>query len=199
MQRVSKFATRIQIDISDGIFAPNQTINLAQVYWSDKLVVDLHMMVNRPDDYLHEYIALSPNMVIIHAEANEGALNKYDLSNHLHQLGIKFGLGLLGPTSVQSNRELIELADHVLIFTGNLGHYGGQMDMKILEKIKEVKNIKPSIEIGIDGGVNQKTALKALEAGADVLNVGGFIQQSANPQGAYAILQRIAQEYIHQD
>jgi ribulose-phosphate 3-epimerase len=64
--------------------------------------------------------------------------------------------------------------------------------MKQTEKISELLDINPNLEIGWDGGINDKNVTELIKAGVDVLNAGGFIQKSTNPANAYAILQQIA-------
>lgn len=193
IQRISPFASRVQIDIADGNFTSNKTVNLAQVYWPEGVQADLHMMVQNPDELEHDYISLAPNLVIVHAEALDGAKSKVELFSQLKAVGIKTGLALLPESQPADFEDLIKLADHVLIFTGQLGHYGGQLDERQLPKIEAAKAIKPGIEVGVDGGINDQNAAFVLRAGADVLNVGGFIQKSDDPGAAYATIERIIQ------
>lgn len=193
IQRVSSFASRVQIDIADGKFASNRTVNLAQVYWPEVMQADLHMMVQKPDELEHDFIALAPNLVIVHAEARDGAKNKGELFSQLKAVGIRTGLALLPESQPADFEDLIKLADHVLVFTGQLGHYGGQLDERQLPKIETVKAIHPGIEVGVDGGINDQNAALVLHAGADVLNVGGFIQKSDDPGAAYATIEKIIQ------
>lgn len=192
LERVSGFARRVQIDISDGQFSDNTTVNLAQISWPQDLIVDLHMMVQQPDELEHDFIALSPNLVIVHAEAKDGQKDKIKLFEELKGVHIKAGLALLPESSPADFVQLIGLADHVLIFAGQLGHYGGRLDEAQLAKIAQVKAIKPGLEVGVDGGINADNAAKVVAAGADVLNVGGAIQHADNPENAYATIERIA-------
>jgi pentose-5-phosphate-3-epimerase len=82
-----------------------------------------------------------------------------------------------------------------LIFSGNLGYQGGSVaDMQLLEKVDLLKKHKPNLEIGWDGGVNDQNVAELVLADVDVLNVGGFLQTSANPVATYHALSRIADE-----
>ena len=81
-------------------------------------------------------------------------------------------------------------ADHVMIFSGDLGHYGGTASMMQLEKARLVRAIKPNVEIGWDGGVSVDNAYTLTQGGIDVLNVGGAIANSDNPAGVYAKLEQ---------
>ncbi len=73
MSRVAPFATRVHIDFSDGVFSPVRLVNLAQAYWPDGMLADLHLMYNDPSRYIETAISLHPELVIIQAEA-EGDL-----------------------------------------------------------------------------------------------------------------------------
>ena len=70
-----QFAERIHIDVSDGQFAPSKTLNLNQLYWpwndNGGLKIDLHLMMERPIDWLDQLVSLSPDRIIIHAESDQ--------------------------------------------------------------------------------------------------------------------------------
>jgi ribulose-phosphate 3-epimerase len=188
MQRVEPFATRIHVDITDGDFAPHKLVNFDQVWWRGNRTIDLHIMHRYPLDHAEIILAMSPRLVIVHAEAEGNLMNFID---HLHRHGIEVGLALLPRTKVEDVAPALAVIDHVLIFSGNLGYHGGQADLDLLGKARKVRELNPKIEIGWDGGVNDQNAREIAEAGVDVLNVGGFIQGSENPQKAYATLKAL--------
>ena len=103
----------------------------------------------------------------------------------LHKEGIKAGLALLPETPVSNVEQILHSFDHMLIFSGNLGFFGGEADMSLTAKAKEAKEHHPELEVGWDGGINPGNARQLAEAGVDVLNVGGFIQNSENPLASY--------------
>jgi ribulose-phosphate 3-epimerase len=191
IERLKPFASRIHIDLMDGDFAPTHSINPVQVWWPEGITADIHIMFRRPLEHTETLIALGPNMVIIHAEA-EGDL--IGMMRHLQKLGIQAGVSLLKDTTVESAKELIEVADHVLLFSGDLGHFGGHVDMKVLDKVPKVKAINADIEIGWDGGASVENVADLAEGGVDIINVGGAIQRASNPEEAYAKLVAKIQE-----
>ena len=191
LERIEGFAKRIQIDLTDGEFAPTHTISPVQAYWSDGVTIDMHIMFKEPAEHIEQLIDTKPSMIILHAEAKGELL---DMFNEIGAAGIKSGLALLKETAAESAEQLIREVDHVLIFSGDLGKFGGEADLGLFEKIKRVKEMNGGAEIGWDGGVNDKNVLDLARAGVDVLNVGGFIQKAENPQDAYDILNSI----IHQ-
>ena len=80
-----------------------------------------------------------------------------------------------------------------MIFSGELGTFGGHADMDLTSKIDQIRSINPKIEIGWDGGVNEHNAGQLAQAGVDVLNVGGFLQRAEHPDSAYARLESLVQ------
>ena len=84
-------------------------------------------------------------------------------------------------------------SDQVLVFSGNLGYHGGEADLGLLEKVKKIWQHHPECEIAWDGGINDQNVQQLVDAGVSVLNVGGFVQQSADPEAAYAKLKAAAE------
>ncbi|MCL1877146.1 hypothetical protein FWF74_03900 [Candidatus Saccharibacteria bacterium] len=180
-----EFAPRIHIDIADGDFAPSRTVNLNQLYWDDDKVVDLHLMVRRPAEWLHQVVALAPNLVVLHVESDDANENLPKIAAHLGKFGIKFGIAILPETTVESVQNLIEIADYVLVFGGHLGYQGGTADLMQLSKAMQIRTINPDIEIAWDGGANADNITEIARAGIDVINVGSAIMESDEPEKAY--------------
>jgi len=188
MERLEPFAHRLHIDLADGDFAPRRLLSFDKIWWRGDRTIDIHVMYRYPVDHAEIILALNPRLVIVHAEA-EGNLANF--ADHLHQHGIEFGAALLQPTKVEVIEPLLEHLDHVLVFSGNLGYQGGsEVDENLFKKVTAIRHLKPTVEIGWDGGVNDRNAKAIAEAGADVLNVGGFIQNASDPAAAYAALRQ---------
>lgn len=185
IERIHPFAERIHIDISDGEFAPNFTVGAAQIWWPQEWTVDIHAMVARPSEHLETLVSLKPHMIIFHAEASEDIV---PVLQHVKKFGIKAGVALLRSTVPNVVGGAIEIADHVMIFSGELGKYGGTASMMQLEKVRLIKGINASVEIGWDGGVTVENAYSLSQGGVEVLNVGGTIAKAAEPQTVYATL-----------
>ena len=185
VERLHPFAKRVHIDLMDGQFTPNQSVGVNQLWWPQEWVVDVHAMVLRPSQYVAALIQLRPSTVIFHAEADE------DLLPTLQQLkaaGIKAGVALLKPTVPGTVKPYIEAADHVLVFSGNLGHYGGTASLMQLEKVRLIRTIHPAVEIGWDGGANVENAFSLVQGGVDVVNCGGSINTAEDPAQAFKLI-----------
>jgi ribulose-phosphate 3-epimerase len=190
-ERIEDFAKRIQIDLTDGDFAETKTLPLEQLWWNDSDKIDLHLMYRDPSSRIDDLIRLNPHLVIVHAEADGQFIEMAQLL-HLHD--IKAGVALLKDTTPDKIRPALEYIDHVLIFSGDLGKFGGQADLALLDKVHILKSWKPEIEIGWDGGVNDRNAAALADGGVDVLNAGGFIQKSDSPKKAYAKLKVLVEK-----
>ena len=187
VDRITGFAERVHIDISDGEFAPTLTVSIPELWAPEGWMVDIHAMVDKLDEYIPKLIALRPNMIIVHAEA------KGDVQTTLTQIrqaGINAGLALLRSTVPRTVEEMIKLADHVMIFSGELGRFGGNASLMQLEKIRFIKSINPGVEIGWDGGVSIDNAYSLVQGGVNVLNVGGVIQKASDPHAIFSKLQQ---------
>ena len=185
VERLHGVGDRVHIDISDGEFAPSLTLGASQIWWPQEWSADIHAMVARPSEHLQALISLRPHMIIFHVETTE---NIVPILQQIKQAGIKAGLALLKTTVPSMVSQAINESDHVMIFTGNLGHYGGEASLMQLEKARLIRMIKPDIEIGWDGGANADNAYSLAQGGVDVVNVGGAFVQAASPADLYAKL-----------
>lgn len=190
INNVKPFAKRLHIDVADGVFEDQKSVGLTQVYDIDGVPFDLHLMMVHPESQIENIIALQPQLVIVHFEA---PFNREAFFKELRQLEIKVGLAVKVETTIDQVKDVLETVDHLVVFTGRLGHNGGEFRADCLEKIAQARAINPNLEIAVDGGLNQETARLAVEAGADLLDVGSFIQDSADPEIAYIAVEAIAE------
>lgn len=184
LELATSLSKRVHIDICDGQFADNQTLGLAQIHFVG-LEVDLHLMVKDVTSHIETALSLHPTLIIFHAES-EGDI--VTAMKHCQELDVKAGIALLPQTSVEATKPFIEIADHVLIFTGHLGHNGGQFQAEPLSKIAEVRHLNGHAEIGVDGGITDVVAEQIVGQGADVLFVGAYLQSSPTPEQAFDII-----------
>lgn len=181
--RLHGLVDRVHIDVTDGEFAPSQTVHETQVWWPKEWKADIHMMVSRPSEHLATILQMNPNMVIFHAECEEDLVPIFKKLKE--ETLIKPGLALLRSTVPETCTEAIKEAEHVLIFSGNLGEMGGKASTMQLEKIRLIKAINSNVEIGWDGGANLSNVFNLTQSGVDVVNVGGAIAFSPDPEHVY--------------
>lgn len=187
LDRIVPFAGRIHLDFMDGGFAPTVSPPVSAAWWPRKVQADLHIMYRHPMVALDDVIAHHPHLVVVHAEAEDIP----SFVHHVHEERIKVGIALLPDTPVDALSQYLPIIDHVLVFSGNLGHHGGTADLGLLAKVGAIKALKPSLEIGWDGGINDSNIRALADGGVDVLNTGAAIQKSDNPQSAYNDLKNL--------
>lgn len=177
MAKFSQFSKRVQVDASDGSFAPTTLVPIADIRAPEGVTIDLHVMSARPSEHLSDILSLKPRLCILHAEVDD---DLEGLFTQLRSAGIKVGLAMIKTTFPGRVASLIQSADHVMIFAGELGSQGGTIDMMQIEKVPLIRAIRSDIEIGWDGGANLSNVRALAHAGIDVINVGSAITQAAD-------------------
>lgn len=177
-ERINTFTRRVQIDVTDGIFAPSETLDVTNIWWPKNWDADLHLLAEKPSEHLDTILKLGPSLCILHAEAQEDLLPIFE---KLKERGIKTGVALLPSTYPGNIKPYIDAADHVLIFAGHLGKQGGTADLMQMEKVALIRNMKPEVEIGWDGGANMSNIRALAHADLDVINVGSALSRVENP------------------
>jgi ribulose-phosphate 3-epimerase len=174
------------IDVMDGRFVPNISFGQPVVKAMGKHAkkpLDVHLMIEEPERYVHEFRDAGAEVITVHAEA----------CKHLHrnitqikELGVKAGVALNPHTPLAAIEEIIEIADLILIMSVNPG-FGGQKfiynaipKIRRLRQIIDEKNAKCLIEI--DGGVGLHNAEAIVNAGCDVLVAGTSVFGDPNPK-----------------
>jgi ribulose-phosphate 3-epimerase len=191
VKKIANLGKRIQIDLTDGKFAPTKTVAPQAAWWPAGFMADIHLMFKDPLPAAKSLTSKEPNMIIAHAESDGNFDKLHELCRHLN---IKLGLALLPATPPELIDSAVKQIDHVLIFSGDLGSFGGHADLGLLDKVVYLKSKNPDLEIGWDGGINDRNISQLVFGGVDVLNVGGYIQNADDPEKAYNSLFRIADE-----
>jgi ribulose-phosphate 3-epimerase len=191
MKKVAGFAQRIQIDLTDGEFAKSPTVSPKDAWWPVGVLADFHLMYKHPDKAVDVTLEHQPHMVIVHSEADG---NFESFATRCHHRSVKVGVAVLQRTPIETILPALHSIDHVLIFSGDLGNFGGHANLDLLKKVEILRQHRPDIEIGWDGGINDQNLARLAAGGVDVLNVGGYLQNSPDTEKAYIRLQRIADE-----
>jgi ribulose-phosphate 3-epimerase len=166
----------IHLDVMDGKFVPPLTFGhkaVEDMRPHSRGVFDVHLMVCEPQNLIDDFARAGADYITFHVEA---VVHAHRLLGAIHDLGKKAGLSIVPSTPVLMLENLLDLADLVLVMTVNPG-YGGQALIPIcLEKVSLLKSIREqkglNFLIAVDGGINEKTAALAREAGADVMVAG---------------------------
>ena len=172
-------AEYIHFDVMDGDFVPNLTFGpkfISNVRKFSNKVFDVHLMINRVEKFLDDYIRAGSDIITFHIEINE------DIENIIKKIkakGIKCGLAIKPKTSWSKIQPYLQHIDQVIIMTVEPG-FGGQEFMN--DQVNKIKNISNYIKLNnlrvgieIDGGINFETGKTCVEAGANILVAGSFL------------------------
>lgn len=159
---------RVHVDIGDGLFSDLLSISPADLQELDltDLSMDLHLLVDDPTEYIEECIALNPARLISQIE-RMGSQARYLETVRAYGTDTLGGLALKIETPLEAiEPEALELASAIILLEIPPGTSGSQFDMRVLPKIKELRNIYRG-QIIVDGGINPETYKLVMKAGAD--------------------------------
>lgn len=191
----SSNADWFHIDIMDGVFVPNISFGLpvmAAMAKHAKKPLDVHLMIANPDQYIADFKKAGADWLTVH----------YEACPHLHRTiqgikaeGMKAGVALNPHTPVSVLEEVINDLDLVLIMSVNPGFGGQKFIEKAVDKVAKLKALivatGASTLIEVDGGVNDETGARLVEAGADALVAGSYVFKSENPTHTIDILKAL--------
>lgn len=169
----------LHIDVMDGHFVPNISFGstvMKSLLKKTQLPFDVHLMIERPDDYLVEFVTEQTEFIVVHEEACTH-LNR--TVNHIKSLGVKAGVALNPSTSLRTLDYMFDEIDLVLVMSVNPG-FGGQKfinsaigKIEALDSIKKAHNL--NFEIQVDGGIGVENVEKVVKAGATIIVAGSAI------------------------
>lgn len=181
----SSDAQWIHVDVMDGVFVPNISFGfpvLEVIRKHTDKVLDVHLMIENPDNYLVHFKNSGADLLTVHVESCRH-LNR--TISAIKELGMKVGVALNPHTPVSTLEEVIQDLDLVLIMSVNPGFGGQKFIYSSIEKVKKLAQLiqekKSNAIIEVDGGVNLETGLELKKAGAQALVAGSFVFGSKNP------------------
>lgn len=185
---VASAASLVQLDVSDGVFTQKATWGEPERIAELGTDVEVHLMVQRPEEILPLWADSGAKRIYIHYEATQ---QHQECLSVIRGAGMEAGLALLPETSADVVAPLIDSVDALLIFSGSLGEYGGAFQQEpTLSKISTLRGAYPQLTIEVDGGMNPDTAKLVVGAGANAVVSGSFIFGGADPVAAIEELQR---------
>ena len=184
---------RVQIDVMDGRFVPNITfgpIALRSLRPLTRMVLEAHLMVTPPEDFIEAFAEAGADTIIVHQEATP---HLHRVLEQIAHLGKKAGVALNPSTPASTLSEVLEMVQLILVMTVNPGFGGQEFIHGTLPKIRQVRNAlverRLECEVEVDGGINEQTIRLAAEAGADVMVAGSSVYDA--PDGAAAAIARL--------
>jgi len=186
MKAIEDCADYIHFDIMDGKFVPPDTIGAEETAMiKTKVPKDVHLMVLEPIQYIDEFVDAGASIITVHVEACKGVKKTLE---YIRKKKIHPAISLKPKTPLASIMPYIDMVDMVLVMSVEPGWPRQKFMPEVLEKVRKLRKIKPNLDIEIDGGINDKTARLAVQAGANVIVSGSFIFDSENPKKAVSML-----------
>ena len=177
-------ADMIHVDVMDGHFVPNLTMGppiIKNLRKFTKLPFDVHLMISPVHKYIQDYADAGANIITIHPEATE---NLKDSIKHIKELGKKVGVSLNPETKTDIVMKFLTEIDLILIMSVHPGFGGQKFIPEVINKIKELNNIKTKknikFDIEVDGGIDFNNAKLVVDAGANILVSGTTIFKNNN-------------------
>ncbi|TDX49204.1 ribulose-phosphate 3-epimerase [Orenia marismortui] len=182
-------AEYLHIDVMDGHFVPNITIGplvLNSIQDKTDQILDVHLMIENPDQYIPEFAKAGADIISVHIEA----------CPHLHRTvqnikanGVKAAVALNPATPLTAIEYILDELDMVLIMTVNPGFGGQSFILEMLPKIKELREMIEKrgldIDIQVDGGIKPgTTSIDVINAGANILVAGSAVFGAENREEA---------------
>ena len=171
----------LHVDIMDGHFVPNLTLGppvLQSLKGKVRLPMDVHLMVERPSDYIADFALAGATFLTVHAEVDP---HLHRTLQAIREKGMKAGVALNPSTPISAVEMVLDDVDLLLVMTVNPGFGGQKFIPSMLGKIKmasEMVNGR-NIILEVDGGVGPETAPACVEAGARALVAGNAVFRGA--------------------
>jgi len=192
VHQAESFTDYVQIDIMDGHFVPSRSVTWEDIAsLSINIKWEAHLMVTRPEEYLEGFKQAGAGKIIFHHEATT---SPQQVISQIRNLGLDVGLAINPETPVSAIAPYIKQVDGVLLLTVTPGFYGSKFIPEVMDKVAELRNIQPGIEIGVDGGIKESNIQEIARAGVDYICVGSAVFLQPDPAASYRLLQSLVQE-----
>ena len=163
------------IDVMDGKFVKQENMELMKEYalaikHISNLPLDVHLMVEQPEEIIEDYLALNPDRITIHIEAK--TKNIEETVKHIKESGVKVGIAISPKTSIEKVKKYLPYIHMILVMTVEPGLGGQNLIPETIAKIEELNKYRKEnnidIDIEADGGINEETIKLVREAGTDI-------------------------------
>ncbi len=185
--KVKKYVDLVQLDVMDNKFVPNTSLFFDFFLPKTKCQFEAHLMVQDPEDWIEKY-GYKVDTVLVHYESCN---NPKKMIEQVKTDGKKIGFVLNPETPISKLTGFLNDIDQVLIMTVNPGFYGSPFLSEMLQKISDLRILKPRLDIEVDGGITNKTISFVDKAGANMFVSGSYIVKSDNVEEAINTLKKI--------
>ena len=164
----------IQLDVMDGTFAPNKSLDFDFSLPDVECKFEAHLMMDHPLKWIKDHID-EVDTFLIHVEGRDDLDQVIDF---VKSKGKKVGLALKVTSSLEVLEPYLDKIDQVLLMTVQIGFYGGKFLIDQVDRVKKLRKEHPELDIEVDGGVSLDTVKLVSDAGANFLASGSYIMMS---------------------
>jgi len=187
--KVKKYFKIFQLDIMDGKFVKNKSLFFDFSLPKKAFKYESHLMVNNPKRWVKENYKKS-NLIIFHIESLKSDTEVKEIIKLIKSKRKKVGVAINPKTNIKKIIPYLSIIDRVLVLTVKPGKYGSKFIPNTLKKVKEIKKLKPKLDIELDGGINLKTISLAYNSGANYFVLGSYLQKSKDVKKAIGKLKK---------
>ena len=187
------------IDVMDGKFVENNTEKIMKEYIGyikqvSNLPIDVHLMVSDVNTFVKEYLDFEPNQIIFHIEALKNENDILKQVKYIKDNNCKVGLSINPKTSIDKIYKYLPYIHSVLVMSVEPGKGGQGFIEDVVQKIQDLNKFIYDngfdVDIIIDGGINDKSVKKVVDAGANIVVSGNYILKSDNYEEAIKSLKK---------
>jgi len=181
-------AKRIQLDVMDGKFVNNTSLNFNINPPKIKGLYEAHLMVSDPKGWI-EQNSDKVDLIIPHYSTIKG--NVQEIIDFIKSKKKLVGLAINPEISISDIEQYLPKINQLLVMTVHPGFYGSKFVPETLEKVKQVRELYPHLDIEVDGGMNLEKTKLAKQAGANVIVSGSFIMKNEDPKKQIGVLENV--------
>ena len=185
----------LHLDVMDGNFVPNISFGaliVSALRPHSKLFFDVHLMIDRPERYIADFIKAGADSITVHYESTA---HPAAVLEAIREAGLKTAVSVSPKTPIEVVYPLLPLCNMVLVMTVEPGFGGQKLIPHTLDKVRalraEIESRGLSVDIQADGGINDDTLADVLAAGVNVIVAGSSIFGAADPSEAIAKMRRL--------
>lgn len=196
VRAAERFATFLQLDITDGRFVPTTSITSADIASiGPRIPFEIHLMLERPEEVLQDYLAVGAKRIILHRSSTD---QSHELFKTITGAGCEAGLAVSPSTLATEYLPLLPLVQQMTFVAVELGYQGGVLIPGALQHARTFHRQHPEIPMEIDGGIKETNIRGVLKVGADRLVVGSGIWKTADPEATYRRLVALAKGNVQE-